>query len=63
MVLFGPEEETPGHCGVVDTNLDVHDIVDEAASSARYLCSHHYGDCPDIHISTFSKLDIFESFR
>ena len=56
MVLFGPEEETPGHFGVIDTSLDVQDIVDEAASSARYLCNHHYGDCPDIHISIFSKI-------
>jgi len=53
LVLFGPEMETPGHCGIVDPSLDVRDIVDEAASTARYLCGQHYGDCPPVQITTF----------
>ena len=55
MVLFGTEEECPGHYGIIDPALDVQDIVDDAASSAKYLCNHHYGDCPDVKINIFSK--------
>lgn len=55
LILFGPEEECPGHCGIMDPQMDIHDIVDEAASSARFLCNHHYGDCPPIEISTYNS--------
>eukprot|EP00116_Pleurobrachia_bachei_P004108 sb/3464370/ len=62
LVLFGPEEQAPGHYGIIDPSLDVHDIVDDAASGARYLCTHHYGSCPDIEISTISKYILTDQF-
>lgn len=55
LVLFGTEEECPGHYGIIDPALDVQDIVDDAASSAKYLCNHHYGDCPDVKINIFNQ--------
>ena len=55
MVLFGSEEECPGNYGIIDPSLDVQDIVDDAASSAKYLCNHHYGDSPSVKIDTFRE--------
>lgn len=55
LVLFGSEEECPGHYGIIDPSLDVQDIVDDAASSAKYLCNHHYGDSPSVKINTFHQ--------
>ena len=58
MVLFGTEEECPGHYGIIDPSLDVQDIVDDAASSAKHLCNYHYGDSPSVKINTFRKFTI-----
>ena len=55
VVLFGTEEECPGHYGIIDPSLDVQDIVDDAASSAKHLCNYHYGDSPAVKINTFRK--------
>ena len=52
MILFGPIEESPGHYGIIDPHLDVREVVEDAASTAKYLCGHHYVDAPDIEIET-----------
>jgi len=57
LILFGPIEESPGHYGIIDPSLDVREVVEDAASTAKYLCGHHYVDAPDIEIETYPKGD------
>eukprot|EP00808_Paulinella_micropora_P004268 g68954.t1 len=54
---FGRDEGVPPEAhrvrGMFELDMDLKGLVEEAASSARYLCKREFGDAPDVEIKMY----------